>query len=211
MSSSIEAFSEDSSHPFRPSLHRIDTDRAAHSKSILQQDGVGRAMGHRHSRSLEISAPPSLSPIPDSLDSAVSDSFLSTWPKESIIFDKQELPPLPGLYISQLRRADNSSARDSPCLSTLPSLAAAINPSSPLIDSFEDATDSDDDVESEDAWNLVPYDISWGSSYYGYREGTLPGPDGKCIFLRSPTPLKYQRTGQACEKCRERKAKASAI
>lgn len=201
----------DSSHPFRPSLHRIDMDRVAHSKSIMQQVGVGRTMGHRHSRSLEISAPPSLSPIPDSLDSAVSDSFLSTWPKDNTLSDKQELPPLPGLYISQLRRTDNSSSRDLPCLSALPSLTPIINPSSPLLDSFEDGMDSEDDVESEDAWNLVPYDISWGSSYYGYREGTLPGPDGKCIFLRSPTPLKYQRTGQACEKCRERKAKVIAI
>ena len=65
----------------------------------------------------------------------------------------------------------------------------------------------DDETDAEDAWNLVPYNIAWGPSYYGYKKGTLPGPDGKSIFLRSPTPLKNQRTGQACEKCRERKAK----
>lgn len=49
--------------------------------------------------------------------------------------------------------------------------------------------------------------VAWGPSYVGYKKGSLPGPDGKSIFLRSPTPLKNQRTGQACEKCRERKAK----
>lgn len=62
-------------------------------------------------------------------------------------------------------------------------------------------------IDPEDAWNLIPYHIPWGSAYHGYKGGTLPGPDGKCLFLRSPTPLKNQRTGQACEKCRERKAK----
>ncbi|KIJ45020.1 hypothetical protein M422DRAFT_30187 [Sphaerobolus stellatus SS14] len=64
--------------------------------------------------------------------------------------------------------------------------------------------------EAEDApWNLVAYHIPWGPGYEGYEAGTLPGPDGTCIFLRSPTPLKRQRTTQACEKCRERKAKCS--
>ncbi|KDQ53661.1 hypothetical protein JAAARDRAFT_38976 [Jaapia argillacea MUCL 33604] len=63
--------------------------------------------------------------------------------------------------------------------------------------------------ENEDSWNLIPYHVPWGSSYLEYDSGTLPGPDGTCLFLRSPTPLKNQRTTQACEKCRERKAKCS--
>lgn len=74
-------------------------------------------------------------------------------------------------------------------------------------DLIDEAADFEDKINPEDAWNLVPYHIPWGSFYHGYKAGTLPGPDGKCIFLRSPTPLKNQRTGQACEKCRERKAK----
>jgi hypothetical protein len=61
--------------------------------------------------------------------------------------------------------------------------------------------------DEEDAWNLIPYNVPWGSDYYAYKSGTLPGPGGKSIFLRSPTPLKNQRTSQACKKCRERKAK----
>lgn len=66
--------------------------------------------------------------------------------------------------------------------------------------------------EEEDApWNLVAYHIPWGPGYEGYEAGTLPGPDGACIFLRSPTPLKRQRTSQACDKCRERKAKVKAF
>ena len=62
-------------------------------------------------------------------------------------------------------------------------------------------------VASEDSWNLIPYDVPWGPEYYHYRAGTLPGPDGACIFLRSPTPLKNRRTQKACNKCRQRKAK----
>lgn len=74
------------------------------------------------------------------------------------------------------------------------------------------AFDSDSDVgalSSEEPWNLVTYHIPWGPGYEGYdsETGTLPGPDGICVFLRSPTPLKRQRTSQACDKCRDRKAK----
>jgi hypothetical protein len=60
---------------------------------------------------------------------------------------------------------------------------------------------------SDQPWNLVAYHVPWGPVYEGYETGALPGPGGDCIFLRSPTPLKRQRTSQACEKCRERKAK----
>lgn len=61
--------------------------------------------------------------------------------------------------------------------------------------------------DADDAWNLIPYHVSWGHEYEEYRAGTLPGPEGNCIFLRSPTPLKNQRATEACKKCRERKAK----
>lgn len=63
--------------------------------------------------------------------------------------------------------------------------------------------------ESDDCWNLIPYNVPWGNNYHNYEYGTLPGPEGACIFLRSPTPVKNQRTSQACKKCRERKAKCS--
>lgn len=68
-----------------------------------------------------------------------------------------------------------------------------------------------DDEAGDAPWNLVAYHIPWGPGYEGYEAGTLPGPDGTCIFLRSPTPLKRQRTTQACDKCRERKAKVKII
>ncbi|KAH9948052.1 hypothetical protein B0H21DRAFT_291065 [Amylocystis lapponica] len=68
---------------------------------------------------------------------------------------------------------------------------------------------ADDSEENDDCWNLVPYNIPWGPEYYRYEKGTLPGPDGACMFLRSPTPLKNRRTTKACNKCRERKAKCS--
>lgn len=64
-------------------------------------------------------------------------------------------------------------------------------------------------VEDGACWNLVPYDVPWGQDYYQYKQGTLPGPDGACLFLRSPTPVEKRRTLQACKMCRERKAKVS--
>ena len=57
------------------------------------------------------------------------------------------------------------------------------------------------------SWNLIPYHVPWGHEYHDYRHGKLPGPDGDCIFLRSPTPVRNQRASEACKKCRERKAK----
>ncbi|KAG8934072.1 hypothetical protein FRC01_005233 [Tulasnella sp. 417] len=62
-------------------------------------------------------------------------------------------------------------------------------------------------------WNLVPYSLPFASgrgnavpgAASGPAEGTSPG--GAPLFLRSPTPTKRQRTSQACEKCRDRKAK----
>ncbi|KAI0777822.1 hypothetical protein BD413DRAFT_189868 [Trametes elegans] len=64
-------------------------------------------------------------------------------------------------------------------------------------------------VAADDNWHLIPYDVPWGHEYYRYKAGTLPGPEGACIFLRSPTPLKNRRTQKACNKCRQRKAKCS--
>ncbi|THH27527.1 hypothetical protein EUX98_g6671 [Antrodiella citrinella] len=64
-------------------------------------------------------------------------------------------------------------------------------------------------VDDGASWNLVPYDVPWGQDYYQYKQGTLPGPDGACLFLRSPTPVEKRRTLQACKMCRERKAKCS--
>ncbi|OBZ77379.1 hypothetical protein A0H81_02749 [Grifola frondosa] len=97
--------------------------------------------------------------------------------------------------------AGDMSGQSSPNISACPSPITPIHafPDSPL----------DIAVASEDSWNLIPYDVPWGSEYYQYHPGTLPGPDGACIFLRSPTPLKNRRTPTACNKCRQRKAKCS--
>ncbi|KAI0360271.1 hypothetical protein OH77DRAFT_1393123 [Trametes cingulata] len=90
-----------------------------------------------------------------------------------------------------------SGAGSPPVPSSFPSTPTDQLSSSPL------------DAASEDSWNLIPYDVPWGPEYYHYKAGTLPGPDGACIFLRSPTPLKNRRTQKACNKCRQRKAKCS--
>ncbi|KAI0824963.1 hypothetical protein BC628DRAFT_1419700 [Trametes gibbosa] len=66
-----------------------------------------------------------------------------------------------------------------------------------------------DPAAADHAWNLIPYDVPWGPEYYDYHAGSLPGPDGACLFLRSPTPIKNRRTQKACNRCRQRKAKCS--
>lgn len=64
-------------------------------------------------------------------------------------------------------------------------------------------------------WNLVPYSLPFaagrGNGVPGDASGSPAGtsPGGAPLFLRSPTPTKRQRTSQACEKCRDRKAKVS--
>ncbi|KAI1785059.1 hypothetical protein LXA43DRAFT_169490 [Ganoderma leucocontextum] len=105
-------------------------------------------------------------------------------------------------HTDQLHYADSGSGsgsgRSSPS-NSLPCTPVDLFPHSPL----------DVALAAEDSWNLIPYDVPWGPEYYHYRAGTLPGPEGACIFLRSPTPLKNRRTQKACNKCRQRKAKCS--
>ncbi|TCD71030.1 hypothetical protein EIP91_000529 [Steccherinum ochraceum] len=102
------------------------------------------------------------------------------------------------LKIAESRPADHS---------TPPSSGSATATMSPAASDPCGSTEPvlDDPV----CWNLVPYDVPWGQDYFNYKQGTLPGPDGKCLFLRSPTPVEKRRTSQACKMCRERKAKCS--
>ncbi|KAI9462747.1 hypothetical protein F5148DRAFT_982633 [Russula earlei] len=105
-----------------------------------------------------------------------------------------------------------------------PSARVAFSPAldtsiSPTFSNFSPSTSSGYSIPSpdsantpsdpDDAWNLIPYNVSWGHEYEEYRAGILPGPEGDCIFLRSPTPLRNQRASEACKKCRERKAKCT--
>ena len=105
--------------------------------------------------------------------------------------------PLPPLDLSQ----DHDHAADDRSRRTSVSSAGTIP--SPVSPTFPQSAQD----ELEDCWNLIPYNVPWGHNYHNYEYGTLPGPEGACIFLRSPTPVKSQRTSQACKKCRERKAK----
>lgn len=183
----------------RPSLQRIETDL------LPRCEDSGGYRGHRHSRSLEILAEPT---VFDTLNSASSDSVL--FPRADSINVTHLRPPNPlsGPYISLSGRKSLSATflnSSTPQFSS--DIPSSPTPSSPVDDLPGSMAVAEEDSESEDVWDLRPYDISWGNSYYGYKSGTLPGPDGTCLFLRSPIPLKYQRTGQACEKCRERKAK----
>ncbi|KAI0259074.1 hypothetical protein BC834DRAFT_974588 [Gloeopeniophorella convolvens] len=113
---------------------------------------------------------------------------------------------------------------DGPMHLPAPSARLAFPPSldtsiSPAFSSFSPSTSSGYSIPSpesvstpfdpDDAWNLIPYNVSWGHEYEEYRAGILPGPEGDCIFLRSPTPLRNQRASEACKKCRERKAKCT--
>ncbi|KAF8709325.1 GAL4-like Zn(II)2Cys6 (or C6 zinc) binuclear cluster DNA-binding domain, partial [Rhizoctonia solani] len=59
----------------------------------------------------------------------------------------------------------------------------------------------------EQPWNLIPCSMPFAQD--GVGSTGIPGVAGTSFFLRSPTPTKRQRTNQACEKCRERKAKCN--
>ncbi|OCH89138.1 hypothetical protein OBBRIDRAFT_39024 [Obba rivulosa] len=103
--------------------------------------------------------------------------------------------------------ASSSSNCSSPTSPTAPSpypITPVNDLSNPLV---ADGSSSD----GENSWNLIPYNVPWGPEYYHYQAGTLPGPEGACIFLRSPTPAKNKRTAKACNRCRERKAKCSGV
>ncbi|KAI0059022.1 hypothetical protein BV25DRAFT_1918922 [Artomyces pyxidatus] len=93
---------------------------------------------------------------------------------------------------------DTSASPFPPGYSPSPSSASVPSPLSATLTSDPDG-----------AWNLIPCRVSWAHEYEEYRGGTLPGPDGDCVFLRSPTPLKNQRASEACKKCRERKTKCT--
>jgi hypothetical protein len=95
---------------------------------------------------------------------------------------------------------DHAADGDRPRSLSVSSAGTIPSPLSPIIPQSSQE-------ELDDCWNLIPYNVPWGNSYHNYEYGTLPGPEGACIFLRSPTPVKNQRTSQACKKCRERKAK----
>ena len=72
------------------------------------------------------------------------------------------------------------------------------------------ATPPEELAEGETLWELIPYDVPWGEDFMDYTAGVLPGPEGNCLFLRSPTPVEKRRAAQACQMCRERKAKVSS-
>ncbi|KAI0695036.1 hypothetical protein BC835DRAFT_986263 [Cytidiella melzeri] len=98
----------------------------------------------------------------------------------------------------------NSSTVSSPS-----AYSSAMSPSSNISSVAPSVTRTPAPDDDDTCWNLIPYDVPWGPDYYAYQVGSLPGPDGACLLLRSPTPLDKRRTVRACEKCRERKAKCS--
>jgi len=116
--------------------------------------------------------------------------------------------------------SDDNFHRDLPAPTARLAFTPALDTSiSPTFSNFSPSTSSGYSIPSpdsvnatsdpDDAWNLIPYNVSWGHEYEEYRAGILPGPEGDCIFLRSPTPLRNQRASEACKKCRERKAKCT--
>lgn len=192
----------------RPTLQRLKTDGLALMHLPLQE--------FRNTENPELSALEGSFQLQTQPDSDFSGT-VSAQPLSPIQLENsyvQQSSPISGPFISR-RFLSNNIGTDRkiafPSSFRAQSSLDSSGPSSPSL--TEDDSESSIEADSEDAWNLIPYDIAWGSSYYGYKKSdcTLPGPDGKCIFLRSPTPLKYQRTGQACEKCRERKAKVNLI
>ena len=110
--------------------------------------------------------------------------------------------PAPSARLAFSPTLDTSESTISPTFSNFsPSTSSGYSIPSP------DSAAVDTPSDLDDAWNLIPYNVSWGHEYEEYRAGILPGPEGDCVFLRSPTPLRNQRASEACKKCRERKAK----
>ncbi|EMD34586.1 hypothetical protein CERSUDRAFT_97176 [Gelatoporia subvermispora B] len=110
-------------------------------------------------------------------------------------------------YQSAYSYASTSSNCSSPTSPTAPSPY----PITPVNDLANPLVADGSSSDGENSWNLIPYNVPWGPEYYHYQAGTLPGPEGACIFLRSPTPAKNKRTAKACNRCRERKAKCSGV
>jgi hypothetical protein len=110
--------------------------------------------------------------------------------------------PAPSARLAFSPALDTSESTISPTFSNFsPSTSSGYSIPSP------DSATVNTPPDPDDAWNLIPYNVSWGHEYEEYRAGILPGPEGDCVFLRSPTPLRNQRASEACKKCRERKAK----
>lgn len=191
----------------RPTLQRIDTEVAAPRLAVIAEQKSAR---YAHSHSVDFLSSVSLVVNDSGIDLHHSPSA-DSHDRDTPHFQRLMHFPISGPYISYSGRGNISAGTNNSSVSPTIFVNSPQTPS-PDIDSpdtliRDEDGDGDEEMDPENAWNLVPYNIPWGPSYHGYKSGSLPGPEGKCIFLRSPTPLKNQRTGQACEKCRERKAK----
>ncbi|KAF7797689.1 hypothetical protein EIP86_011074 [Pleurotus ostreatoroseus] len=134
-------------------------------------------------------------------------------PRSNVYTDR---PPLP-IKREPASASESGSAPSTPALSSSsslslspassPSLPATPPPSTTIASTS--VNESEATAETGTAWQLIPYDVPWGADFLDYAAGTLPGPEGACLFLRSPTPVEKRRAAQACAACRERKAKCS--
>ncbi|THH09579.1 hypothetical protein EW145_g1932 [Phellinidium pouzarii] len=153
-------------HTSRPSSQYIDTDVTSQPSTMaLQRDRS--ISGHRYSRSLEIPPTVSSSFTVDTLDSANSDEFIFPSSKGTTTSHGKAGAPLPGLYISQASRnlsGWRGGASIPPSPRAMSPLTPSPGPSSPINDLSEDAAEAEDEADSEDVWDLVPYDISWDDS-----------------------------------------------
>src|SRR5258708_12024864 len=103
--------------------------------------------------------------------------------------------PAPNARLAFPSALDTSESTISPIFSNFsPSTSSGYSIPSP--DSAAVNTPSDPD----DAWNLIPYNVSWGHEYEKNRAGILPGPAGDCVFLRSPPPFRNQPAPQPPKK-----------
>ncbi|KAG8996296.1 hypothetical protein FRB94_008417 [Tulasnella sp. JGI-2019a] len=136
------------------------------------------------------------------------------------VFHQRPLPS--SLTPPQSTDASNTSnsASPSPAPASSRMHTFAVAPQQPFYGNQASASASNapravNKVEPDDAtWNLVPSNAPWkmrgvtGSSLAdSSSSGPVPSVMETGMFMRSPTPTKRQRTVQACEKCRGRKAK----
>lgn len=134
----------------------------------------------------------------------------SPWSTAS--FPTQEVMYHPDVEISKFNRGSRGSMNSLPLASMRTSHPLSTNGHAytPKIGMRPHAMSlSSTRSTEEQPWNLIPYTMPFAQDSTG-APGAVPGMGGASFFLRSPTPTKRQRTNQACDKCRERKAKVNS-
>lgn len=189
-------------------MHPVKVASADYTVDLATSAGVFRAVGvESYMPSVHIGGYVPVDPSSSSLSNALAP--LPDRPRLRVLTVPASAPHLDVQVKSEsLVRGSVSSETSSP--------GRTPSPPSPTMSAPDDSPATPPEVLSDElnssepeetTWALIPYDVPWGDDFVDYKAGELPGPEGSCLFLRSPTPVEKRRAAQACQLCRERKAK----